>query len=188
MEELHSIMEFVDQDPRRPIVRYGPGTAMLERHSELQICRRKIDVLPDLLPKQVIGLSVPLPPQQAAYDRADRGGVIQLKAKGPVNGRCARSEGPRSSSGSDAYAEGTLFASDPCTRRSQHSAGPGPLVHWAGPYVGAERGLFVVKRLFWISSQRCRALPSGAGWRGVVVWERLVRRAGVGGLSRPRWR
>ncbi len=85
MEELASIMEFVDQDPGGPIVRYGPGTAMLERHSELQIRRRKIDVLPELPPKQVIELSVPLlPAQQAAYDRAERDGVIQLKAKGPL--------------------------------------------------------------------------------------------------------
>jgi SNF2 family DNA or RNA helicase len=85
LEELASIMEFVDQDPGGPPVRYGPGSAMLERHSELQIRRRKADVLPDLPPKQVIDLTIPLHrAQKVAYDRAEQEGVIQLKAKGPL--------------------------------------------------------------------------------------------------------
>jgi SNF2 family DNA or RNA helicase len=83
VDDLASILEFVDHDPAGEVVRFRPGPAMLERHRELQLRRRKADVLADLPPKQIIRLSLPLlPDQQVAYDRAEREGVLQLRAKG----------------------------------------------------------------------------------------------------------
>ncbi len=83
VEDLASILEFVDFDPDGEPKRYRPGPALLERHSQLQLRRRKADVLTELPPKQIIRVSLPLlPDQRAAYDRAEREGVVQLKAKG----------------------------------------------------------------------------------------------------------
>ena len=56
---------------------------LIERHQELQLRRRKSDVLTELPPKQIIRISLPLlADQRAAYDRAERDGVMQLRAKG----------------------------------------------------------------------------------------------------------
>jgi superfamily II DNA or RNA helicase len=83
IDDLASIMEFVDQDPGGPPVSYLSKSAMLERHSQLQLRRRKADVLPDLPPKQVITLALPLlDEQQLTYDRAEREGVLQLEELG----------------------------------------------------------------------------------------------------------
>ena len=83
LEDLASILEFVDHDPADPGRRYGPGAAMLQRHRELQLRRRKADVLTELPPKQIVRLAIPLgPAQQAAYERAEQEGVLQLKERG----------------------------------------------------------------------------------------------------------
>ncbi len=83
LEDLASIMEFVDRDPGGPPVHYSSTSDMLERHRQLQLRRRKVDVLLDLPPKQVITLSLPLlEEQQLTYDRAERDGVLQLEERG----------------------------------------------------------------------------------------------------------
>lgn len=82
VDELASIMEFVDYSDGS-FVRYVPGPELLTRHRELQLRRRKADVLQDLPPKQVVSVSLPLlRHQQHAYLAAERDGVIQLQAKG----------------------------------------------------------------------------------------------------------
>jgi len=83
LEDLASILEFVDHEFGGPAVRYSATTEMLERHRQLQLRRRKVDVLQDLPPKRVITLALPLlAEQQATYDRAEREGVIQLEERG----------------------------------------------------------------------------------------------------------
>ena len=82
-EELASIMEFVDYDADARSRRYHPGPALLKRHQQLQIRRRKADVLDELPPKQEIKLSIELrPSQRASYDRAERDGVVYLRSLG----------------------------------------------------------------------------------------------------------
>lgn len=82
-EELASIMEFVDHDAKSPPKRYHPGPVLLERHRELQLRRKKGDVLEDLPPKQETKLNIELyPKQRASYDKAERDGIIYLKSLG----------------------------------------------------------------------------------------------------------
>lgn len=83
VEDLASVLEFVDHNENGELVHYRPGPEMLERHRQLQLRRRKADVLTELPPKRVIRLTLPLlPDQQLAYDRAEQEGVLQLKAMG----------------------------------------------------------------------------------------------------------
>jgi superfamily II DNA or RNA helicase len=83
VDDLASILEFVDCVEGMPTPRYSPGPELLARHSELQLRRRKADVLTQLPPKQVIDIKLPLLPlQQEAYTRAEREGIVELKAKG----------------------------------------------------------------------------------------------------------
>lgn len=83
LDDLASILEFVDQGDPTSIRRYCPGPELLERHRQLQLRRRKFDVLAQLPPKQVIEVTLPLlPKQQDTYSRAEREGIIQLREKG----------------------------------------------------------------------------------------------------------
>ena len=50
-EELASILEFVDHDEQTPPKRYRPGAELRGRHCELQLRRKKSEVLDDLPPK-----------------------------------------------------------------------------------------------------------------------------------------
>ena len=81
--DLASILEFVDhRDDGKP-QHYGPGPVLVQRHAQLQLRRRKSDLLTQLPPKQVITVRLPLlPHQQAAYARAETEGVIQLQERG----------------------------------------------------------------------------------------------------------
>ncbi len=82
-EELASILEFVDHDGQSPPKRYHPGPTLLQRHRELQLRRKKADVLDDLPPKQVTKLTIGLnPKQRASYDKAEQDGIIYLKSLG----------------------------------------------------------------------------------------------------------
>ena len=82
-EELASILEFVDHDAKSPPKRYHPGPELLKRHRELQLRRKKGDVLDDLPPKQVTKLTIDLNPRQrASYDKAEQDGIIYLKSLG----------------------------------------------------------------------------------------------------------
>ncbi len=82
-DELASIMEFVDHDGQLPLKRFSPSDALRQRHRELQLRRRKVDVLADLPPKLVSNQPIELTPaQRASYDRAERDGVVFLRSLG----------------------------------------------------------------------------------------------------------
>ena len=82
-EELASILEFVDHQESSTPKRYRPGVELRTRHRELQLRRRKGDVLHDLPSKQVTNVPIALSPsQRASYDRAERDGIIYLKSLG----------------------------------------------------------------------------------------------------------
>ena len=82
-EELASIMEFVDHDEGTPRKRYRPGAALQLRHGELQLRRKKGDVLNELPPKLETKLLIPLHRQQReSYEKAEREGIIYLKSLG----------------------------------------------------------------------------------------------------------
>ena len=82
-EELASILEFVDHDGSNPSKRYRPGAELRMRHRELQLRRKKGDVLDDLPPKQVTTVTINLNPRQRdSYDKAEREGIVYLKSLG----------------------------------------------------------------------------------------------------------
>jgi len=83
-EELASLLEFVTpldegETPRR----LAPGPALRERHACLQLRRKKAEVLPQLPPKIVSRLALKLEgTQRENYERAEREGIIHLRAQG----------------------------------------------------------------------------------------------------------
>ena len=82
-EELASILEFVDYDEQGQSKRYQPGPELLSRHRDLQLRRKKGDVLDDLPEKQVTLLSIELhPKQRRSYDKAEQEGVVYLRSLG----------------------------------------------------------------------------------------------------------
>ena len=82
-DELASIIEFVDHRKDAPPAHYHPGPALLKRHRELQLRRRKDDVLADLPPKLETKLTVGLrPDQRRSYDVAEREGIVHLRSLG----------------------------------------------------------------------------------------------------------
>ena len=82
-EELASIMEFIDHDEVSPSKRYFPGMELLDRHKEVQLRRKKNDVLRDLPPKLETKLAIDLGPRQnASYKKAEEEGVVFLKSLG----------------------------------------------------------------------------------------------------------
>ena len=82
-EELASILEFVDYDDSTAPKRYRPGAELLARHRDLQLRRKKGEVLADLPPKQVTKVVIELDSnQRASYDKAEREGIVYLKSLG----------------------------------------------------------------------------------------------------------
>jgi len=82
-DELASIMEFVDHNGKGAPQRYRFGPALMRRHRELQLRRKKSDVLTDLPPKLETKLTVALHrAQQQSYDAAEREGIVYLKSLG----------------------------------------------------------------------------------------------------------
>ena len=83
-EELASILEFVDFDAHTGAGRrYRTDAELRARHRELQLRRKKSEVLDDLPSKQVAKLTVELGPRQReSYDRAEREGIVYLKSLG----------------------------------------------------------------------------------------------------------
>ena len=82
-EELASIMEFVDHGCLISEDRYSPGIRLRERHRELQMRRKKGDVLRDLPPKLTTRVAIELlPGQRRSYDRAEREGMVYLRELG----------------------------------------------------------------------------------------------------------
>jgi superfamily II DNA or RNA helicase len=83
LDDLASILEFVDHNEDGTSKTYSPSGALRQRHAELQLRREKADVLSELPPKQVININIPLlPRQQSSYERAEREGIIQLRERG----------------------------------------------------------------------------------------------------------
>jgi SNF2 family DNA or RNA helicase len=84
LDDLASVLEFTTPllDGQRPEVLL-PGRSLFKRQLELQLRRRKADVLPQLPPKLVGRIVLPLSgPQRETYDWAERGGVRQLSELG----------------------------------------------------------------------------------------------------------
>ena len=82
-DELASILEFVDHDHFTPQIRYSPGPELWRRHQELQLRRKKSEVLKDLPPKLITKLGIALLPKQAqSYQRAEQEGIVHLKELG----------------------------------------------------------------------------------------------------------
>ena len=82
-EELASIMEFVDHRKDGLTVRYSPGSELRYRHQELQLRRKKCDVLKDLPPKLIAKIPIELNTEQRrSYDRAEMEGIVYLRSLG----------------------------------------------------------------------------------------------------------
>ena len=83
-EELASILEFVDHDgDSEAPKRNRPGVELRARHRELQLRRKKGEVLDDLPPKQVTKLTIELSTRQRnSYDTAERDGIVYLRSLG----------------------------------------------------------------------------------------------------------
>lgn len=82
-DDLASIMEFVDHDSSCEPRRFWPGKELAARHRQLQLRRKKIDVLQELPPKQTIKVSVQLhPDQHRSYSRAEEEGIVFLEGLG----------------------------------------------------------------------------------------------------------
>ncbi len=83
VEDLLSILEFVDMVPQS----YSPASLqapyLLARHRDLQLRRRKSEVMQELPPKHVIELIVGLSQhQEVSYREAETTGVVQLREFG----------------------------------------------------------------------------------------------------------
>ena len=82
-EELASILELVGHDEGEPRKRYIPGAALRLRHRELQLRRRKSDVLHDLPANLETRLVISLHRRQReSYDSAEREGIVHLNSLG----------------------------------------------------------------------------------------------------------
>ena len=82
-EELASLLEFVDHDGVTSTKHYQPGAELLRRHRELQLRRKKADVLEDLPPKQVTKVKMALSHrQQESYVKAETEGIVHLRELG----------------------------------------------------------------------------------------------------------
>ncbi|MBS3937132.1 MAG: DEAD/DEAH box helicase [Peptococcaceae bacterium] len=83
-DDLASILEFVTslrEGETSP--RLKPGFELRERHNRLQLRRKKKTVLPQLPPKIVSEISLIMNRRQReCYERAEKEGIIQLKASG----------------------------------------------------------------------------------------------------------
>ena len=83
--DLASILEFVRPrlDGDEPAV--VRGSSLREQLTAIQLRRRKADVLPELPPKTQSDLVLPMSVEQrAGYERAEREGLVQLRAQGPA--------------------------------------------------------------------------------------------------------
>jgi len=83
-DDLASILEFVEPlKEGEMLLRLTPGPELRERHKDLQLRRKKADVLPQLPPKIVSRIALTLDgSQRDSYERAEKQGVIQLREKG----------------------------------------------------------------------------------------------------------
>jgi len=84
LDDLASILEFVQPNPDgEPVSPLDAGAGLAARHREVQLRRRKSDVLTQLPPKRMHGVVLDLSSaQRCAYDRAEQDGVVALRSKG----------------------------------------------------------------------------------------------------------
>lgn len=84
LDDLASIMEFLQPNEAGTIVPPLPvNLNLLDRHRELQLRRRKSDVLTELPPKRLHSVMLDLTTaQRLAYDKAEQHGVMELQSRG----------------------------------------------------------------------------------------------------------
>jgi SNF2 family DNA or RNA helicase len=84
IDDLASIMEFLQpNEAGDPVAPLSVDSQLLARHRELQLRRRKLDVLSELPPKRTHSVMLDLSPdQRAAYDKAEQQGVMELRSRG----------------------------------------------------------------------------------------------------------
>ena len=83
-DDLASVMEFVAPFPDGATPqRMGPGSALRAHHQRLQLRRKKSEVLTQLPPKVFNRITLTLEGEQrVSYDRAEKEGVMRLRAQG----------------------------------------------------------------------------------------------------------
>lgn len=84
VDDLASILEFVTplKEGATPL-RLSLAPGLRERHQELQLRRKKAEVLPHLPPKIISQIVLPLDGSQLkSYERAEKEGIIQLRERG----------------------------------------------------------------------------------------------------------
>lgn len=84
IDDLASIMEFLQPNVAgEPLSPLPVDLSLLDRHRELQLRRRKSDVLTELPPKRLHSVMLDLTAaQRQAYDKAEQQGVVDLQARG----------------------------------------------------------------------------------------------------------
>jgi len=84
LDDLASILEFVAplRDGETPI-RFQPNAAMLEKHKQLQLRRKKSEVMKQLPPKTTSRVDLSLTDSQMeSYKKAEEQGILQLRGMG----------------------------------------------------------------------------------------------------------
>ena len=82
-DDLASILEFVDHDSSGVPRRYWPGNELTVRHHQLQLRRKKSDVLQELPAKHTTNVCVELHSDQyRSYSRAEQEGIVYLEKLG----------------------------------------------------------------------------------------------------------
>lgn len=83
LDDVLSILEFLCGEPRDRRVLALKQDELRDTLAQVQLRRKKNDVLVDLPPKRVNEVYLPLlPAQQAAYDKAEQEGIIKLSQSG----------------------------------------------------------------------------------------------------------
>lgn len=83
IDDLISLLEFLTGEPNRPARVPQTPAALRAKLQHLQLRRKKAEVLTDLPPKQVNERILDLSPaQRAAYDLAEREGIVRLTESG----------------------------------------------------------------------------------------------------------
>ncbi|MBX3169622.1 MAG: DEAD/DEAH box helicase [Candidatus Eremiobacteraeota bacterium] len=81
LEDVVSLLEFLAGAPQR----FGSRQQLMQKLQEVQLRRRKSEVLTQLPPRRVREIEVELGPgQRRAYDEAETQGIVQLQSQGPA--------------------------------------------------------------------------------------------------------
>ena len=85
VDDLHSILDFLLTDPGRHAARSVVAGDLRASLKDVQLRRRKADVLQDLPPKTVVEVPIALLPEQMrTYERAEREGIVRLRGNAAV--------------------------------------------------------------------------------------------------------